>query len=119
MNKIDWLANLLTACAYYAIPIGFVILTRKNKIGMVLGKWLFYLTALFILACGTHHLCLVLEINSKIMMVVDGFMALVSTVTAIYMVILIPHVLKYPTMVEKLETRSKRLDAIIAELENG
>lgn len=91
-------SDLLTALAYYTIPLALLILWRKRT-SLEYG-WMFKLFALFIVACGTTHLLSIWNIwngNYYLEGVVKLITALVSVATAILLWPLLPQLLALPS----------------------
>ena len=91
-------SDIVTGLSYYAIPVslGYLMLRRSD---LVFG-WIFWLFALFILACGTTHFIDVWVLwnpDYGIQGVIKAFTALASFVTACLLWHVMPKLLALPT----------------------
>lgn len=97
--EIVWLhviSDAVITLAYYSIPITLTYVVYKTKGGMPFN-WVFLLFALFIMACGTTHLMEIINIwNSHYVLAgfVKMFTAVVSILTAIAILPILPRVIK-------------------------
>ena len=91
-------SDSLIALAYYSIPITLLYFVRKRQ--DLPYPWMFLLFSSFIVACGTTHLMEIWTLWHPIYWVsgcLKAITALVSMVTAIALVPLIPKVLALPS----------------------
>ena len=114
----------LTTLAYYSIPIAMFVFVRKRE--EFHYQWVFYMFALFILACGTTHLLNIWTLWEPIYRfegVVKLFTAGLSVATAVMLWPLIPRALRMPKQSEleseilARKTYEKQLIAAHDELE--
>ncbi len=91
-------SDLLIALSYYSIPVSLAYFIHKRK--DLPYSWLFFMSALFILACGTTHFMSAVLVWIPLYWL-DGYLklftAIVSVVTAIAMFWVIPLALKLPS----------------------
>ncbi len=109
--------------AYYSIPVILAYFLRQRRDFPY--PWLLILFALFIVACGTTHLFSILTIWIPLYWLdgmVKAFTALISVVTALLMIAIVPQALRLPNpaqlaaeIQEKLlvERKLKQYQAII------
>ena len=101
---LHFVSDVLIAASYYSIPIALVYFVKGRK--DLVFKWVFWLFAAFILACGTTHLVGVIDLW-KPFYKIDGLLklatALLSVVTALTLWPLIPLALALPSR-SQLET---------------
>jgi PAS domain S-box-containing protein len=91
-------SDVATGVAYYAIPIGLAWLVLKRS-ELAFG-WIFWLFALFILACGTTHFMdvwVLWDPDYALQGLLKAFTAIVSIVTAILLWHIMPRLLAIPT----------------------
>ncbi|MEW5728754.1 MAG: HAMP domain-containing sensor histidine kinase, partial [Pseudomonadota bacterium] len=91
-------ADGLTALAYYSIPLALVIFAAKR--GDLRYKWVVYLFAAFVVACGTTHVMGIVTLWEPVYWLqgwLKAVTALVSVVTAVLLWPLIPKVLALPS----------------------
>ncbi|MFT3787054.1 MAG: ATP-binding protein [Tepidisphaeraceae bacterium] len=92
------LSDALIAAAYYSIPFALVYFVRRRR--DLAFSWMFWLFALFILACGTTHVLGVIAIWSPVYRfdgMVKGLTAALSIGTAAALWPLIPRALLLPS----------------------
>ncbi|WP_103670323.1 histidine kinase dimerization/phosphoacceptor domain -containing protein [Pseudanabaena sp. BC1403] len=92
------LSDVLTAIAYYSIPIGLVYFVRKRE--DLPFKWIFLLFGLFIIFCGTTHLMEVWTLWYPTYWVsgtIKALTAIISVFTAASLIPLIPQLLALPS----------------------
>lgn len=109
-------SDLLIAAAYFSIPLMLIRIVRRRR--DISFSWIFWLFALFILACGTTHLVKVYnlwyaayELEAAIKVVT----AIASVGTAIVLWPLIPKILAIPSpllLKEKNDELQLALDRI-------
>ncbi len=90
------ISNVLITLAYYSIPVTLTVLARRSDLPL---RWLFWLFAAFIVACGTGHLLDVVTIWQPLYWLSGGiraFTALVSLYTAAVLVFQVPQALAIP-----------------------
>lgn len=112
------ISNVLTALAYYVVPVILMVLLKRKKIGMVLGSVGFTLLSVFIAACGTHHLFNALTIwypVYRLQAAIDIVMAVVSVISACYFIYEAPYILSHQTVVEQAQSR---LDKLLGKLDD-
>ncbi len=109
--------------AYYAIPITLIYFIFKKR--NVPFNWLVLLFALFIFGCGTTHLVEIInvwETNYVLAGFVKLFTAIVSVITAILLIPVIPKLLTYNNFSlafmshEEMQLEIERLRKINQEL---
>jgi PAS domain S-box-containing protein len=91
-------SDIATGLAYYAIPVGLATLVIRHR-ELAFG-WLFWLFALFILACGTTHFMDVWVLwnpDYGVQGLLKAFTAIASILTAILLWQIIPQFLTIPT----------------------
>ena len=99
--ELVWLhitSDFLIAFAYYSIPITLVYFVQKRK--DLPFTWVFLLFGAFIILCGTTHVMGIWTVwhpNYWASGVLKGITALVSVVTAIALIPLIPKALALPS----------------------
>jgi PAS domain S-box-containing protein len=92
------LSDIATGFAYFAIPIGLASLVLKRR--ELLFGWMFWLFALFILACGTTHFMDVWVLwhpDYGVQGLVKAFTAIASILTAVLLWGILPKMLSLPT----------------------
>ena len=93
------ISDLLIALAYFSIPIGIVYVARKRPDAVL--QPIYYLFAAFILACGVTHVMGILTLwvplyyTQGITKIVT---ALVSVVTAVYLLPKLKHIMALPDL---------------------
>ncbi len=101
-------SDVLITLSYYSIPLSLLYFIRKRK--DLPYAWLFTMGALFIVACGTTHLMSAILIWIPLYWL-DGYLkvftAIISVITAIAMLKIIPLALKLPTTAELLAEQEK------------
>ncbi len=119
--QVLWLhvvSDLLTALAYYSIPVALIVFLRKRKdIGKM--KLVFWLFVLFILFCGSTHLLDVYTIwnpSYRLAGLVKAITALVSVITAVVLWPIIPRALQIPS-IQELERLNAQLKDEIKQKE--
>jgi PAS domain S-box-containing protein len=91
-------SDIATGLAYFAIPVALASLTLKRP--ELLFGWMFWLFALFILACGTTHLFDVWVLwhpDYGVQGLIKAFTALASVLTATLLWWILPNLLALPT----------------------
>jgi PAS domain S-box len=94
-------ADVLIGLSYYSIPIALLYFVLKRR--DVAFSWVFWLFALFILACGTTHFFSVWTLwNADYALegVVKGVTAVVSLLTAVALWLLMPKALALPSQTQ-------------------
>jgi PAS domain S-box-containing protein len=92
------ISDAATGLAYFAIPIGLAWLVLKRR--ELLFGWMFWLFALFILACGTTHFMDVWVLwhpDYGIQGLIKAFTAVASILTAVLLWGILPKLLSLPT----------------------
>ena len=106
------ISDALIVLAYYSIPITLVYFVWHRK-DLAFSK-IFMMFGAFILACGTTHLLGIITLWHPIYWIdasMKAFTALISVVTAIVLIKLIPQALKLPTPAQLTHEVQKRLHA--------
>ena len=106
------ISDALIVLAYYSIPITLVYFVWHRK-DLAFSK-IFMMFGAFILACGTTHLLGIITLWHPIYWIDAGmkaFTALISVVTAIVLIKLIPQALKLPTAAQLTHEVQDRLHA--------
>ncbi|PHJ61325.1 hypothetical protein VF14_09515 [Nostoc linckia z18] len=109
------ISDVLTALAYYSIPVMLVYFVRKRR--DVPFDWIFLMFSTFIVACGTTHLMDVWTLWYPaywLSGLIKAITAFVSVVTALELVPLIPQALALPSPAQ-LETANCQLAKEIGE----
>jgi PAS domain S-box-containing protein len=91
-------SDIATGLAYFAIPIGLARLVLKRR--ELLFGWMFWLFALFILACGTTHFMDVWVLwhpDYGVQGLIKAFTAIASILTATLLWGILPKLLSLPT----------------------
>jgi PAS domain S-box-containing protein len=91
-------SDIATGLAYFAIPIGLAWLVLKRP--ELLFGWMFWLFALFILACGTTHFMDVWVLwhpDYGVQGLIKAFTAIASILTATLLWAILPQLLSLPT----------------------
>ncbi len=91
-------SDLLTALAYFAIPIILLLFIRRRK--DLPFSWMFALFGIFIIACGTTHLMEVWNLwhaNYWLAGAIKAITAVASICTAILLVRIVPQALEFPS----------------------
>lgn len=97
-------SDLLTALAYYSIPLALLVLWRRRP-SLEFG-WVFKLFALFIVACGTTHLLAIWNVwNGQYYLegLVKLITATVSVITAVLLWPLLPRIMEIPSPLDLAE----------------
>jgi PAS domain S-box-containing protein len=109
------LSDLLIFLAYFSMPLAIVYFARRRPDFPY--RWLLWLSASFILACGaTHLLSLILLWQPLYVLdaVLKAITAIVSLLTAIVVWPLIPHALRLPSPAQ-LRQANEKLEKEIGE----
>ena len=110
------ISDALIVLAYYSIPITLVYFVRHRK-DLAFSK-IFMMFGAFILACGTTHLLGIITLWHPIYWIdasMKAFTALISLVTAIMLVYLVPKALKLPSpaqLAHEIKERIRAFDAL-------
>jgi two-component system NtrC family sensor kinase len=97
--ELIWLhvgSDAIIVLAYYSIPIALTYIVYQSK-GKMPFNWVLLLFAVFIMACGTTHLLEIVNIwNAKYILsgFVKAFTAVVSILTAIAILPILPKVIR-------------------------
>lgn len=116
--RIVWLhviSDGLITLSYYVIPIGLIYLARKRR--DLPFNWVFWMFGFFILGCGTTHLMEVWTVwhgTYLLSGLVKAFTAVISVVTAIMLVPLLPKLVPLPSP-HQLREINHQLDLEIAQ----
>jgi light-regulated signal transduction histidine kinase (bacteriophytochrome) len=95
---LNVISDATIALAYYSIPLTLVYFVRKRK--DLAFDWIFLCFAIFIVACGTTHLMEILNIwhpTYWLSGIIKAITAIVSIVTAILLIKLVPQALALPS----------------------
>ena len=103
--------NIITAAAYYAIPVclAYVVWKRKDLV----FNWMFILFGIFILACGTTHIMDVVTLYYPIYRFSDlvlAITALASIGTCMLLMCLVPQIITTPgpgTLAKEVQEHKK------------
>ncbi|MDD1628495.1 MAG: PAS domain S-box protein, partial [Methylococcaceae bacterium] len=115
------ISDLLTATAYYSIPLTLIYFVRQRKDFPY--PWLAILFAGFIVACGTTHLLSAITIWIPLYWLdglVKAFTAIISITTAGLMLRIVPRALSLPSVAQlqaEIQQR-KAAEAALRESEN-
>jgi PAS domain S-box-containing protein len=107
-------SDTATGVAYYAIPVGLAWFALKRS-ELVFG-WIFWLFALFILACGTTHFMdvwVLWEPDYGLQGLLKAFTAIVSIVTAVLLWRIMPQLLAVPTPAQFRRVRDQLSDETV------
>jgi PAS domain S-box-containing protein len=107
-------SDIATGLAYYAIPVGLAWLVLRRR--EVAFGWMFWLFALFILACGTTHFMdvwVLWEPDYGIQGLLKAFTALVSILTAVLLWRIMPRLLAMPTLAQLQRVTAQLTDETI------
>jgi PAS domain S-box-containing protein len=116
-------SDIATGLAYYAIPVALAWLTLKRR--DVAFGWLFWLFALFILACGTTHFMdvwVLWEPDYGIQGLLKAFTGLFSILTAVLLWQIMPRLQALPTptqfrrVAEQLSDETVRHERTVEQL---
>lgn len=91
-------SDIATGIAYFAIPAGLAVLIGRRR-DLIFG-WMFWLFALFILACGTTHFMdvwVLWHADYGVQGLIKAFTALASILTAGLLWQIIPRLQTLPT----------------------
>jgi len=113
------IADSLIALAYFSIPIGLISFVRRRE--DVVYSWIFWLFALFIMACGATHLMSIWTLwngNYGIEALVKVLTAIASVATAIVLWPLIPKALALPSPA-RLATVNADLERMVRERDHA
>ncbi len=100
-STLLWLhvaSDLLITLSYYSIPCSLIYFAHKRK--DLPHKWLVIMGAAFILACGTTHLMSAVLIWIPLYWLdgyIKAFTAIISVITAIALIKIIPNLLQFPS----------------------
>ena len=95
------IADAITATAYYSIPLSIIYFAR-NRSDLVYS-WLFWITALFIWACGSTHwmdIWVLRYPHYEAQVAVKLFTALASAAAAIGFAMVVPRTLTLPSLAD-------------------
>lgn len=113
-------SDLLTALAYYCIPLTLIYFVRQRKDFPY--PWLAILLSLSVIACGTSHLISAITIWIPLYWLdglIKAFIALISIPTAVLILKVAPHALSLPSVAQlqaEIEQR-KTAEAALRESE--
>lgn len=102
----------LIVLAYYSIPFTLAYFVWKRK--DLQFRWIFMLFSAFILACGTTHLLGIVILWNPIYWIdasMKAITAVVSVITSISLVLLMPKALKLPSPAQLEKEVQERLEA--------
>jgi signal transduction histidine kinase len=109
------ISDAVIALAYYSIPLTLIYFVRKRK--DLAFDWMFLCFAAFIVACGTTHLMEILNIwhpTYWLSGIIKALTAIVSIITAILLVRLVPQALALPSP-EQLRKSNEALEREIRD----
>ncbi len=111
------ISDTLITLSYYFIPLIVVNFIRQRK--DIRYQWLILMSCLFIVACGTTHFLSIITIWIPLYWL-DGFVkaltAIISFITAVVMMRVIPEALQLPSTISRLRAEiNKRKRAQISE----
>ncbi len=115
-------SDTLIAMSYFSIPLSLAFFVKRRK--DLQFRWVFQLFSAFILACGTTHLLSILLLWQPFYWV-DAMLkvitAVISFVTAIYLVRVIPQALHLPSpaVLEREIEQRKQSQLALQESENN
>jgi hypothetical protein len=102
--QVVWLhviSDALIALSYFCIPFGLVYLARKRR--DMPFNWIFWMFAAFIVGCGMTHFMEIWTIwhaSHVLAGIIKAATAVISVVTAVMIVLLIPKAIALPSTVE-------------------
>jgi PAS domain S-box-containing protein len=108
-------SNAIIALSYFSIPVGLVYIVRQRD--DIPFNWIFLLFAGFIISCGWGHLLDIWTLwhpNYWISGIVRAFTAVISLLSAIALILLIPKILTFPSP-EQMEESMRLLRQEIEE----
>lgn len=117
-SGVIWLnviSDGLITLAYYSIPLTLIYFVRRRK--DLAFDWIYLCFAIFIVACGTTHLMEIVNVwypNYWLAGTVKAITAVVSVITAVLLVGLVPKALALPSP-EQLRRTNGELQKEIAE----
>jgi hypothetical protein len=121
-TDILWLhviSDAVITLSYYAIPILLIYFVVKKK-GMPFS-WMFMLFGAFIFLCGTTHLFAIITVWKPIYRL-DGLVKLltgvVSFVTALVLIPIIPKVIAFPNMAAMIEALTNKTNELVETNKN-
>lgn len=123
--SILWLyviSDALIALSYYSIPFALAYFVWRRK--DLKFRWIFLMFSAFILACGTTHLFSILLLWQPLYWmdaILKAITAVISVVTAIYLVRIIPQalILPSPAALEKEIERRKQSQQALQKSESN
>ena len=107
------------AIAYFSIPLTLVYFVSQRK--DIPFNWIFWLFGAFIIACGVGHLMDIWTIwhpTYWLAGTIKAFTALISVITAIELIPLVPKVLALPSPAE-LEAANHELERVLNQLQQA
>ncbi len=107
-------SDVATGLAYFAIPLGLASIVLKRR--ELMFGWIFWLFALFILACGTTHFMDVWVLwhpDYGVQALIKAFTAIASILTASLLWAILPRLLTIPTPSEFRQVSNQLSDATI------
>jgi len=113
--RLNVLSDGIIALAYYSIPITLLYFVRKRK--DLAFDWMFVCFATFIVACGTTHLMEIINIWHPVYWLsgtIKAITALISIVTAVLLIKLIPKAIALPSP-EQLRVTNRALESEVGE----
>jgi signal transduction histidine kinase len=115
---VSWLqvvSDAVIAFAYYSIPITLIYFVRKRR--DLAFDWMFLCFAFFIVACGTTHVMEIFNIwhpTYWLSGVIKAITALISIVTSLFLIKLVPKALALPSPAQLRKTN----EALQSEIED-
>src|SRR4029077_13255890 len=116
--RMVWLhviSDGLITLSYYCIPVVLIYFIRKNR--DIRFNRIFWMFGIFILACGTTHLMEIWNVwhgSYLLAGVIKAITAIVSVLTAVMIVPLVPKVISLPGPMH-VQEENRRLEEEIAE----
>jgi PAS domain S-box-containing protein len=95
---LNVISDLLITLAYYSIPLILIYFIRQRK--DLRYPWLIVMFSAFIVACGTTHLLSAITIWIPLYWldgILKGFTAVLSVITAVLMIWIVPRALSLPS----------------------
>ncbi|HEY1058382.1 MAG TPA: ATP-binding protein [Limnobacter sp.] len=108
-------SDLLIALAYFSIPVSLLWISKRQNLGSL--QTVYYLFALFILACGVTHVMGIATLWVPLYLFegyAKAFTALVSVATALYLIPKLKLILSLPNLQELIDLND-RLKREVAE----
>ena len=107
------------ALAYFSIPVTLIYFVSKSK--DIPFNWIFWLFGAFIIACGAGHIMDIWTIwhpTYWVAGVIKACTALISVITALELIPLVPKVLALPSPAQ-LEAANRELERTVSQLQQA